>query len=157
MKTLIVLMSLLAASIFAKAQNDYVNYVITKTDTLICDNYRIGAFQFKGKLVSGEKFSVPYGEVTMYGRSGKVMKKLPVFVDGKKTKCCDFMELVDNKNGLAIYKYEKRNCDDDCLDAIFSYYKQGAYVYSQRNPGLKDIKDFVLNYKHEDQQLITAE
>jgi hypothetical protein len=157
MKTLLILISLLISSFFLHAQSDNLRYVITNTDTLYFKHFKMRAFNTKGKLNSGEKVKIPNHQIIAYSKNGHVMKKLPVFMDGKKTECFAMMELVGYANGLSIYKYIYHNGSNDSENAIFNYYQNETCVNTQKNPNLNEIKDFVLNYNANAMQLITSE
>ena len=157
MKTLFFLFALLVSSLVSHAQTTELNYVITESDTIYCSRVQIGLTKTKVTLLSGEKIKIANNEITGYAYSGKFMRKLPVYLNKKQTDCCALMELVANKNGLSIFKHEYFNGVNESYDAIFNFYRGTDCIYSQRNPSLKDIQNFIAEYSNSSEEWITLE
>jgi hypothetical protein len=157
MRTLLVLIALLFATLASMAQNNCLHYVITATDTVYGKNLYEGSFKLRCTLANGEKQSISYDEVLAYGTCGKRMDKLPIYSGSCKTDNYTLMELVGCNNGIRIYKQECYDALTESLDAVFYYYKNNQCVNTQTNPGLDEIKSFVFGFKQKDELFITME
>lgn len=157
MKTIVILFALATLNVAAFAQKSLVKYVLTNTDTLICTNIKMRTNTAKCVLLSGEKISVPKSDIIAYSNYGRVMKKLPVYKNGKKTNEFDMMEFVANSNRVEVYKHVYYNDINESLDAVFNYYYNNEYIYSQKNPDVTDIKEFLSEFQPRKTELLTVE
>ena len=157
MKTIIVLFALATMSFSAHSQNSLLKYVLTSTDTLICNNITMRPFTTKCVLLSGEEIIVPNKSIIAYSNHGRIMKKLPVYIDGEKTGKCSMMEFVANSNRVEVYMYKHNNYGDGSIDAIFSFYQNQKCVATKTNPDIMEIKDFLAEYKKPESKLLTVE
>lgn len=143
MKTLIVLLAFATASISVSAQKSYLNYVITKSDTVYFKKLNAGVYNMKGTSVSGEKLIIPNQEVLAYFNLGKRMEKLPLYLDNKNTGKFVMMELVYFIHKIKIFKYEYFNTFRYCTDAVFCFYYGNQCIQTQINPNLEQIKKII--------------
>jgi hypothetical protein len=157
MKTIVILFALATLNVAAIAQKSLVKYVLTNTDTLICSNITVRPFTTKCVLPSGEKIIVPNKSITAYSNHGYVMKKLPVYIDGKKTNKSSMMEFVANNNRIEVYLYKNINYADGSIDAIFSFYHNQKCIGTKTNPDIMEIKNFLAEYKKPESKLLTIE
>lgn len=138
---------------FAQAQKVTTNFVVTLTDTLICQDVTVGPFKTKCSRLDGETIKIPNKEVLQYAKDGRLMHRMPVYVYNKKTNKQDLMELVDYRNRVAVYKHEFYNGSSDMADVNFYFYVHGECINIQKNPTLDDIHYFVMNWDQKDAQL----
>ncbi|MGD9994603.1 MAG: hypothetical protein AB7S69_15000 [Salinivirgaceae bacterium] len=157
MRTLLVLIALLFATLASKAQNNSLNYVITASDTVYVKSLYEGSFKIRCTLANGEKQRFSYDEILAYSTQGRRMDKLPIYSGTCKTNNYTLMELVGCNNGIRIYKQECYDALTESLDAVFYYYKNNQCVNTQTNPGLDEIKSFVIGFKQKDELFITME
>jgi hypothetical protein len=145
MKTWMIILALLEIFFLASAKENKFSYVITNNDTLYCQNMVAGPLNLNCVLNSGEKVKISYNSIQTYFDGQKTKVKLPVYLNGMNTGKMAFMELVGCENGILIYKYVKSDTFNDCEDAVFSFYDKSGYLYSQTNPDLAQIENFIKN------------
>lgn len=143
MKTIISLFALVLMCSTAFGQLKAVNYVVTESDSLFCQKIEVRAIKTKCWLSDGSVLKVKNSQVNMYADNGKIMKRFESNPNNLTKNYSGMMELIDYKNGISIYKYEKYNGVMDCTDAIFCYYNNNNCIYTQRNPTLAQIENFV--------------
>lgn len=101
-----VIFTLVIAAFTAYSVKADLGYLITNTDTIICDDVALGLKNANITLPDGEKVKVSKEEVQSYYVNGKKYDKLPVYLDGKPAGYSAFLELISQRNGLSLYKYQ---------------------------------------------------
>jgi hypothetical protein len=71
MKTIIMSLVLAAVCFAAQAGKNSLKYVITKSDTLICTNLRLGFVNTRCRLTTGEKMVIPYEDIIVMGKNSR--------------------------------------------------------------------------------------
>jgi hypothetical protein len=153
MKTMFLIIAMALLGVYANAQVVTSNYVVTHTDTLICQDVSVGAFKTKCSRLDGEIIKIANKDVLRYAKDGKLMQKLPVYIHNRPSKREAMMELVDFRNRVAVYKHEFYNGTSDFPDVNFYFYVQGECINIQKNPQIEDIKYFVMNWNKENVKL----
>ncbi|MBN1414746.1 MAG: hypothetical protein JW973_06575 [Bacteroidales bacterium] len=154
MKTIIMSLALAAVLSFtAQAGKNGLNYVITKSDTLICANLRFGFANTKCKLNTGEKKVIPNEEIVTIGKNSSIKERKPVYLDNAVTGQDALMELIDCDKNIRIFKYEYFNNSADRLDVIISFYEDGKCINTLTNADIGQVYDFVDHYTDNENEL----
>jgi hypothetical protein len=73
---------------------------------LECREINFGIKTAKVVLTNGEKMSVPVNSISSYTVDGKEFNKMPLFINNKPSGKSTFMELVNTKGDLSLYRME---------------------------------------------------
>jgi len=136
------LIMLAIMSLSLNAQSDGLKYAVANGDTLVFAKLIVGSFHIRGNLNSGEKVKIPLRDVDSYSTNGRIMKRLPVYINNQRTSRNGMMELVECTKGIRIYKYEYYK-GYTCIDAIFSFYDRDKCIQTQTNPSIAQIYNYV--------------
>lgn len=147
MKTILIMVVMTIISFSTKAQMEKFNNVITKTDTIFCKNIKVGVFNTRCTHANGAITKIANRDIVRYYLNGRLIQRLPVYLNNKKSKRTDMMELVEFRNGVGVYKDEVFNGTVGCLDAIFYFYVNGECVNTLKNPQRCQIYDFLAIYE----------
>lgn len=147
MNAILIMVVMTFISLSTKAQMEKFNNVITKTDTIFCKNIKVGVSNTRCIHANGEKIKIANRDILRYSLDGRLIQRLPVYLNNKKSKRTDMMELVEFRNGVGVYKDEDFNGTGDRLDAIFYFYVRGECVKTQKNPQLFEIYEFLGTYE----------
>ncbi len=96
------------------------SWVISKDGNIDCKSIRIGASKTRLILQDGQKLVLPTEEIRMYYLDGRLYYKRCLYRDGKPCKQMVFMELVEYRDGLCLYRY---------LDKVVDPLRYSYYVY----------------------------
>ena len=131
MKKIAVLITLAS---FALVFNAFagINYVTVGENTLFSDDVKVGTNNIKIATESGVIMKTPLENVNAYMVDGKLCERLPVVCNDGSVKCTALMELVAFRNGLGLYKYSAKRCNDKIGCTFYDETKRGAmyFVYS---------------------------
>jgi|SRR3972149_3936010 len=143
MKTTIFALALIASafSLSAKEKTKF-NYVMTKSDTVICEKLRFGFINAVCILPNGEKTKVPNQEIVKYYQRGRLFEKMPLIADNKPTGNMKFMELIRYSNGMRMYKYTTYNAKIGAPEIKLFIYKDDQYVLKVDENNKQCINDF---------------
>lgn len=81
-----------------------LGFVITKTDTIICEDVTFELKDAHVKLINGNEMKIDQNDVQSFSIHGKTYDRLPVYVDNKPTGESSFLELVSQRDDLKLYK-----------------------------------------------------
>ena len=99
------------------------SWVISKDGKIDCKSIRIGAVKTRVLLQDGQKLVIPTEQIQKYYLNGKLYSKLCLYRYGKPCKQMVFMEFVDYREGLCLYKYR-----DTVVNLLYDSY----YIYENR-------------------------
>jgi hypothetical protein len=161
MKKLAVLFSILLFCFYSIASEPSSCWIASRESIYICKKISIHAHKARFVLQNGEKMSIPVVNVNSFSLNGSEFKKIPLYKHGKPTHKQVFMELVDNVNGMNLYRYgHSRNSFIKSKQTVYNYYLYDgdklhlatddielsiAFVNGDKIP---DYKTRLLNLKH---------
>lgn len=104
------------------------SWVISKDGKIDCKSIRVGAVKTRLELQDGQKLVLPTEQIRKYYLNGKLYSKRCLYRDGKPCKQMVFMELVDYRNGLCLYRYFDKVADS----SRYSYYvyENGRFCFA---------------------------
>jgi hypothetical protein len=92
---------LFACTGFANGDNTE-NYIITKNDTIFCDNLQVGIFKTKLTMDDNLKLSIDNKEIVSYMKDGVRHELKSSIVNNKATNKKEFMQVVMQKHNFKI-------------------------------------------------------
>jgi hypothetical protein len=97
---------------------------------------KITILETKARIVleNGDKKTVPLDQISTYACEDKVFKKLPLYIDGKRTHQQVFMELVKIEGELELYKYSKLNYNPYIKSTSYLLYKGENLILEYDEP-----------------------
>lgn len=146
MKTFIILLAITAMGLSASAQNSRSIFVTTSSATIACQTIHVGVFKTRCTLPNGQKIKIDNNTILQYSDGVKLMQRMPVYRGNNKTNRTDFMELVQYRNGLSVYKYEYFSGTCDCTNAVFTYYKNNECINVRVNPTIAQLNRDIDTY-----------
>ncbi|MBN1145180.1 MAG: hypothetical protein JXA72_12195 [Bacteroidales bacterium] len=104
------------------------SWVISKNGKMDCKSIRIGAAKTRLILQDGQKLVLPTEQIRQYYLNGRLYSKRFLYRDGNPCKQMVFMELVDYRDGLCLYRYFDKVVDP----SHYSYYvyENGRFSYA---------------------------
>jgi hypothetical protein len=123
MKKLAVLFWIVLFCLDSIAQEPNSSWIASQDGKYFCTKISIHALKAKIVLQNGEKMSIPVDMINSFSLNGCEFDKLPLYKNGKITNREVFMELVDNTNGMNVYRYGRyrKNCITTEI-AVHDYY-----------------------------------
>jgi hypothetical protein len=113
MKKFYLFIVLFAYAIAARASDDPAkSWVMCSDGRLEAKKISITETKIVLLMDNGTKKIIPLENVDSYSIDGKVLKKLPVYINGKPNGKSVFMELVKVQENLKLYRYSYWNYPD---------------------------------------------
>ncbi len=138
MKTLVLtsFALLLSISMFARDDKNSKNYIVTKSDTIVCknvvDQQNIVRVDFQDlRFVEMNK-----DDVFSYIANGKKYDRLPLYKNNKPTGKTALMEMVKDNNGFKLYKYTNNG------ETSMFVYKDNKYYVGITDANKANMLDF---------------
>jgi hypothetical protein len=105
MKTTLLSFAILLSSFFAVKANQSVEFIVTKSDTILCYNVKECATYLNATNINGTTVKIDKNEVALYMADGKVYETHAIYQNGKPTNQYSINQVIAYRNGLKLCKY----------------------------------------------------
>lgn len=119
------------------------DYIKTEKEIQFFETVKHGFFNFLvAKNNEGERKTYKPDEIQAFQTDGRVYERLPRIKNGKPTDEFTFMELVEYKHGLKIYKQKEQN-PNGSLSFTYHLFNQKQFLVSIDKENENFIKEFI--------------
>ena len=125
MKKLVVLFSVAMFSLAGFA-NSPTSWVASKDGRMRVEKVNIGINNARIVLETGEKIVMPLAKLDSYSLNGRIYEKKMVYRNGKPTGDMAYMELINSRGGLSLFKNVEN--DPESTEPLKTYDR--FYVYN---------------------------
>lgn len=122
MKNIIITAAFIIFALSASATSKTTDYVITENGVEYFKKVKTNSDKFiVGIMNDGTKVKLLKENVKEYRHDGVVYERKNLVKDNQLCNDCDFMELINSRNGIKIYKYSSPDVNGNLVPDIFVY------------------------------------
>lgn len=104
----------LGSNIYSR-DNVEPSIVITKNDTTVCKKVALNSNGIVMKMFDGTSVNVSNDNVLTFTSQGKTFERRELYINNKATGKFVLMELLGQKNGLRLYRYDFSKASQDII------------------------------------------
>jgi len=129
MKSTFILLNLMLIALSGQARNPPINdIVVSGGKTFFCDKVIMGPASAKIYNSAGEISKIPSQSVESFIKSGQVFVKLPVVTMANDTVGMAFMQYINSRSGLQLFRYCSQCLHYDPVEGVIAPINQ-VYRY----------------------------
>lgn len=126
----------------ASATSKITDYVVTENGVEYFKKVKTNSDKFIiGIMTDGTKVKLLKDNVKEYRHDGVVYERKQLVKDNELCNDCDFMELLNSKNGIKIYKYNSFDANGNLVPEIYVF-KDEKFVTNVTRKNMNQIIAF---------------